>query len=203
MIVLFVWVCVCVGTCLNTPQLSTLPEPAAACSKPVLTWPALPALAKLDLGQGSVVEDYIEQTSLKKLLGKGRFGQVFSACNKTTGEKFAVKVIIAEDVDMREPYFMKQLDGCTSILQLQRAVINPFYTILQFPTMDYTLKEYLRVCKGNVMPKRNMVTAAMQLTNALSALQEKGIIHRDLHQSNAFNLRLFKHNCNCVTKYVE
>jgi serine/threonine protein kinase len=156
----------------------------------------------LDVGQGNVLQDYIAQTSLQKLLGKGRFGQVFSACN-STGDKFAAKVIIGEDVDMREPFFMKQLDGCSSILQLQRAVINPFYTILQFPAMDYTLNDYLRICKGNVMPKNNMIAAAKQLTMALSVLQEKGIIHRDLHQSNAFHLRLFKHNRNHIAKYSE
>ena len=154
---------------------------AAQPPRPSIPWPSAPAIAKLDVGQGNHLQEYMERTKLHKQLGKGRFGTVYSASNDSGS--FAVKVLYGGDIDTKEAFFMKQLDGCPHILQLQNAIINPFYTILQFPAMDSDLVSYLLTCKGHVMPKSHQLTAAKHLVNALSFLTEK-FIHRDLHDQN-------------------
>jgi serine/threonine protein kinase len=83
---------------------------------------------------------------------------------------------------------MKQLDGNPHVLQLQDAIINPFYCILQFPAMDMDLNTYLAACKNRIMPCRNRLSSAKQLTNAVAFLKEKRILHRDLHSGNALPL---------------
>ena len=156
---------------------------------PVVPWPEVPPIALLSLGTGgSQLQEYMSKITLHMLLGKGRYGAVYSASDASGA--FAIKILrsIKGDTDTTEPFFMKQLDGNEHVLQLQDAIINPFYCILQFPAMEMDLNSYLSACKGRIMPKRNQLSSAKHLTNAVAFLKEKRIIHRDLHSGNVLPL---------------
>ena len=179
--------------------------PVSSSPQQTAPWPDLPSMAFVALGlaSSSPVEEFCKAVNLEKFLGSGNFGHVYRA--SSAGETFAVKVMSCSkgSLESREAWLMSYVRGHAIILPLLDAVLNPWVNILKMPLMDLDLKTCMS--KSPTLLQKNLLTASLHLTSAVSHLVNLQVIHRDLHSKNVFwyallNSLTFRFLKECVYK---
>jgi predicted Ser/Thr protein kinase len=136
--------------------------------------------------------DHREDGSLYEL-GRGAMGITYRATDTTLQRKVALKVIktdIAErSTDARER-FMREARAAAALRHENIATVHQFGMRLEtgqyFYAMELIEGETLdeRVRRAGPLDARTTIQIAQQVTSALSAAEEQGLVHRDLKPAN-------------------
>ncbi len=125
--------------------------------------------------------------SLIEQIGRGSFGEVFSAMDCTTFKRVAVKVIEnrggGERTADREISFLIRCQGIPNIIQLNEIVLYNFNRKTHFvlELCDKSLREFLRHRSCTYTTARSIVK---QICHGLSYVHSLGYIHSDLKPDN-------------------
>jgi serine/threonine protein kinase len=127
--------------------------------------------------------------SLAEKIGKGGMGEVFRAKDQKLGRDVAIKVLpeeFAKDADrvarfQREAKLLASLNhpNIAAIYGLEEST-GTHFLVLELIEGD-TLADRL---KHGAIPAEESLKLALQITEALEAAHEKGVIHRDLKPAN-------------------
>jgi len=131
----------------------------------------------------------ISHYSVVSKLGKGGMGEVYQAKDQKLGRDVAIKVLpdeFARDVD-RVARFQREAKLLASLNHPNIAAIHGLeeadgthFLVLELIEGD-TLADRI---KGEAIPVEESLKLALQITEALEAAHEKGVIHRDLKPAN-------------------
>jgi serine/threonine protein kinase len=135
--------------------------------------------------------DQIGSYSLIQKLGKGTFGEVWLAEEKTaiTSHKVALKLPNEEDVDIeairQEADVWESVKGHPNILPIIKADIyeGQIYIASEYAT-DGSLSEWLKDHHGKAPTLETAVQMTLGILAGLEHLHSKGVIHRDLKPAN-------------------
>ena len=126
---------------------------------------------------------------LRKLLGAGGMGAVFTAEDRETGRRVAVKILhatLAEDTTVLQR-FEREVD---LIRQVTNENVITIYDHGSHDDVIYYTMEYVRglplnkVVQGRKLKKSVLEKFAIKIAEGLSAIHGAGIIHRDLKGEN-------------------
>jgi len=149
------------------------------------------------LAQGDIPEFEVEDYTLYKQLGEGSYGVIYSVySNKDHSKKFAMKKIIAHDLDeldgfhqefefvasCNHPNIMKIFGVCVRFLDVTTFAL---YVLMEMAINDWDkeIKEHLKIHK--LYKEDELIFILKQLTSALKFMQvNKKIAHRDIKPQN-------------------
>jgi mitogen-activated protein kinase 15 len=146
----------------------------------------------------------LERYDVVQMLGKGAYGVVFKATERTTKQTVAIKKVMslnqvfdafhnATDAQRtyREVVFLQQLKGHDSIVKLITVIEakNPNDLYLVFEFMETDLHAVIR---GNILEDIHKQFIIYQILKGLKYIHSAGIIHRDLKPANI----LLNSDCN-------
>ena len=127
--------------------------------------------------------------TISSLIGKGGMGEVYQAKDETLGRQVAIKVLpkeFAQDAE-RVARFRREAQLLASLNHPNIAAIHGLeetdgkhFLVLELVEGD-TLADRLR---RGAIPVEESLKLALQITEALEAAHEKGVIHRDLKPAN-------------------
>ncbi|KAI1041806.1 hypothetical protein LB505_008461 [Fusarium chuoi] len=152
---------------------------------------------------GEVIAD---RYRIEHKLGHGGFSTVWMAHDMDQGKDVALKIMTANFEGEREFLRQNEIINCVSdtsrLLIYQDAFLlhgagrNP-HRVLVFPVKGPNLRDYAR--ETSTIMRRS---AAKQLLQALKALHDGGMVHRDLNSANVmFGLSSFETGADISTKY--
>jgi serine/threonine-protein kinase len=148
------------------------------------------------IGPGSVLGERYE---VLRELGKGAFGAVYQATDRTTGGSVAVKVlhdhVVSDQVKTRmrrEAHAMKQLeDTCAvGIHDFNEMPGGQLYLVMEFldgQNLQQLIESY--DAQGQRMAPHQIGVTLRPIVDTLRVAHERKIIHRDLKPENIFVLR--------------
>ena len=140
---------------------------------------------------GSLLEGRYE---IQRVLGKGGFGTVFAARQRSTGQTVAIKVLNPNSADRGEAEaervrFRREMDliaqlkhpNIVRLIDSGTTLSGEMYTVLEYiegPTLSGLIKG-----EGALPPKvaRDLM---FQVLDALSVAHQRGVVHRDLKPGN-------------------
>src|SRR5262245_12089115 len=136
--------------------------------------------------------DHREDGSLYEL-GRGAMGVTYRATDTTLQRKVALKIIKADiaeqSADARER-FMREARAAAALRHENIATIHQFGMRLEtgqyFYAMELIEGETLedRVRRAGPLDSHTTIDIAQQVTSALAAAEEQGLVHRDLKPAN-------------------
>jgi serine/threonine protein kinase len=127
---------------------------------------------------------------LQKLLGKGGMGAVYLAQDLRLNRHVALKIpnLTAHDTFELRDRFMREAHVAA---KLSHPNLCPVYDFGEVEGVLYLTMAYLEgkplarfIQSGKQLPPRAVATVVRQLSYAMQAAHEKGVIHRDLKPSN-------------------
>ena len=131
------------------------------------------------------VEDYI----LKEDIGEGNFGKVKLGISKTTGEKYAVKIINKDQIKIKmKNKIFRENEVITKFNHINVIFV---FEIIEDPENYYIIMEYCK--KGELfdyivdrerLSEDEAAIFFYQLINGVEYIHSKGIAHRDLKPEN-------------------
>lgn len=148
-------------------------------------------LIEKSLGSGMSNErKSLEDFSFLKVLGKGTFGKVFLAKDKTTEEIFAIKVLRKDVVIQKEEIAHTMTEG--RVLRMSR---HPFLTKLHYSfqtedrlcfVMDYAKggELFFHIARERKFTEQRSRFYASEITLALEFLHQNHVVYRDLKLEN-------------------
>ncbi|KAF5639273.1 cmgc kinase [Fusarium sp. NRRL 52700] len=152
---------------------------------------------------GEVIAD---RYRIEHKLGHGGFSTVWMAHDMDKGKDVALKIMTANFGGEREFLMQNEIIGCVSdtsrLLIYQDAFLLPGagrnpHRVLVFPLKGPNLRDYAR--ETSTIVRRS---AAKQLLQALKALHDGGMVHRDLNSANVmFGLSSFEPGADISAKY--
>ncbi|VAX40235.1 Serine/threonine protein kinase PrkC, regulator of stationary phase [hydrothermal vent metagenome] len=127
---------------------------------------------------------------IDKKIGSGGMGTVYLAHHKLSGNKAAVKVLLAT-LAQEEGYVARFTREIQALQKLSNPhIVEVFESGMEegiyFFAMEYVEGETLtmRLRRERKIPWRETIEIALQICSALKAAHDAGIIHRDLKPSN-------------------
>jgi serine/threonine protein kinase len=135
---------------------------------------------------------YAEAFDEEKQIGNGTHGSVFLVKERTTGAKFAVKILSGEDSDrvhQREIKALQRLYNHPNIIRLHGIFKNDKNDLgLQFELTAHDFGGLLKQVNGrsvfSSLPSAQVKGYLLQITDAVAWIHKHGIIHRDLKPDN-------------------
>jgi len=127
--------------------------------------------------------------SIESHLGAGGMGEVYQARDTKLGRSVAVKIL--PELFARDPERISRFEREAKLLaSLNHANIAALYGLEQADGKHFLVMELVegdtlgqRIARG-AMPVEDALKMAHQITEALEAAHEKGVIHRDLKPAN-------------------
>jgi tRNA A-37 threonylcarbamoyl transferase component Bud32 len=128
--------------------------------------------------------------TLMRLLGRGAMGVVYEAVHRGLGRKVALKILRSgfEDDPLAYERFRREARACAQVRHDHIVTIyeagqvegRPFYAM---PVLEgSSLLELIRA--GEVPPPEELCRGLADVADALQALNEAGIVHRDVKPAN-------------------
>jgi len=128
----------------------------------------------------------IEDYTLDKILGRGGFGEIYSAKSMTNSEEVAIKLEPLQsnsNLLLDEALRYKYLQGGTGIPKMYRYGNKDSHNFLVMELLGKSLEDLLQLCGG----KFNLKTAALlwqQTITRMEYIHNKEFIHRDIKPDN-------------------
>lgn len=122
-----------------------------------------------------------------RLLGKGKFGEVYEGENRETGERRALKVLKkCSRITMTERSILSQLPRHPNIVHMESTFdLGEDLCVFVLELCDTNLEDYIAKQGGGLgSEEARMVMKGM--THGLRVLRETNIFHRDLKTENVF-----------------
>lgn len=127
--------------------------------------------------------------TLTRRLGQGGMGVVYAARDEKLGRDVAVKMIAGLSDDAAVKRFWREARAAAAV---SHPNVCQVYDVDESPDGIYLAMELLvgealdaRLARSALSP-RDAVEVALQVLAALSALHERGVVHRDVKPSNVF-----------------
>uniref|UniRef100_A0A7S4K4W4 Protein kinase domain-containing protein n=1 Tax=Paramoeba aestuarina TaxID=180227 RepID=A0A7S4K4W4_9EUKA len=122
-----------------------------------------------------------------RLLGKGKFGEVYEGENRETGEKRALKVLKkCSRITASERTVLTQLPKHPNIVHLEGSFdLGEDLCVFVLELCDTNLEEYIKK-QGGTLESQEARMVMKGMTEGLRALRENHIFHRDLKSENIF-----------------
>ena len=152
------------------------------------------------ISRGKLPRFDLDKFTIEKQIGDGSFGVIYSIYNNKTKKKYAMKKIIANDIDSLELY-QKEFEIAhhekhTSILDIKGTYIKCYdnttyvlYVLMDLAEKDWEVEINERRKRKLYYKEEEIISILKQLSNALYFLQKKSIAHRDVKPEN---ILLFK-----------
>ena len=156
------------------------------------------------ISKGKLPRFNLDNFTIEKQIGDGSFGVIYSIYNKKTKKKYAMKKIIANDLNSLELY-QKEFEIAhhekhNSILDVKGTYIKCFdnttyalYVLMDLADKDWEVEITQRLKRKKYYKEEELISILKQLSNALFFLQTKSIAHRDIKPEN---ILLFRQNNN-------
>ena len=124
-------------------------------------------------------EDF--EIDFKKPLGKGGFGGVYKAKEKSSGKEYAIKRIPIDELNEEEINNMSFMNKCENSVKYfgYFKEDNLIYIIMEL--CDYNLNQIISEKKLNVKEIKEILE---QLNNVFKIMKDNAIIHRDIKPEN-------------------
>jgi serine/threonine-protein kinase len=127
---------------------------------------------------------------IEKQLGAGAMGAVYRARYRKTGQRVAIKVMLA-GLGGNETALARFQREASVLKQLNHPNIVRFYAVGEFEGAPYYAMEYIEgesldhmLQRGDRLTWEKVVEIGKQVCGALKHAHDKGIVHRDLKPSN-------------------
>ncbi len=153
--------------------------------------PALEAAAKLMAREHSAAStpgQKVNQYEIVSALGAGGMGEVYLAKDTRLQRRVAIKMLPAQSA--RDPQNIRRfITEAKTASSLNHPNIVTIYEIdehgeIPFIVMEYVDGDSLRASAGSPMPLEKFLDQAIEITSALAAAHEAGIVHRDIKPAN-------------------
>ena len=147
------------------------------------------------ISRGKLPRFNLDNFTIEKQIGDGSFGVIYSIYNKKTKKKYAMKKIIANDLNSLELY-QKEFEIAhhekhNSILDIKGTYIKCFdnttyvlYVLMDLAEKDWEVEINERLKRKKYYQEKEIISILKQLSNALFCLQKKSIAHRDIKPEN-------------------
>lgn len=138
----------------------------------------------MNIQANQTIRDY----RVEKLIGKGGFGEVYKAYQRSVQRDVALKVIAPEFAN--DPEFISRFDAEARIIaRLEHAHIVPLYDYWREANAAYLIMRWLpyslhHLLNGQPLTVPLIVRILDQVGAALNVAHRKGIIHRDIKPDN-------------------
>ena len=166
------------------------------------------------ISKGKLPRFNLDNFTIEKQIGDGSFGVIYSIYNKKTKKKYAMKKIIANDLNSLELY-QKEFEIAhhekhNSILDVKGTYIKCFdnttyalYVLMDLAGKDWEVEITQRLKRKKYYKEEELISILKQLSNALFFLQTKSIAHRDIKPENILLFRQNNNNNDIVYKICD
>ena len=166
------------------------------------------------ISKGKLPRFNLDNFTIEKQIGDGSFGVIYSIYNKKTKKKYAMKKIIANDLNSLELY-QKEFEIAhhekhNSILDVKGTYIKCFdnttyalYVLMDLADKDWEVEITQRLKRKKYYKEEELISVLKQLSNALFFLQTKSIAHRDIKPENILLFRQNNNNNDIVYKICD
>jgi serine/threonine protein kinase len=152
----------------------------------------LAAEQRLSLAGQSLVGTTFGQYSLLSVLGIGGMGEVYLARDERMGRQLALKIMPPQFVEdaarierfAREARAVSALNHPNIVTVYDIGQLNGTHFIAMEHVDGQTLREKIQTAEKAPLEAREVVEIALQISTALAAAHEAGIIHRDIKPEN-------------------
>lgn len=154
----------------------------------------------------------LDKYTIEKQIGDGSFGIIYSVYNNTSKRKYAMKKIIANNINTLDS-FQKEFeisyhDKHPSIIDIKGVCIKCYdqttyvlYVLMDLADNDWEMEINDRQKNKDYYKEKDLISILKQLSSALYFLQkEKKIAHRDIKCENVL---IFKNRTQNKSKYGE
>jgi WD40 repeat protein/serine/threonine protein kinase len=126
---------------------------------------------------------------LREQIGSGSYGAVYRAYQASVAREVAIKVILPQYAD--SPDFIRRFESeAQTVARLEHPHIVPLYDYWREPGGAYLVMRLLRggslqqVLEQGPMALADVVKFTDQISSALQAAHQRGVIHRDIKPAN-------------------
>ena len=164
------------------------------------------------LSKGKLPQFIVENYTVTRQIGEGSFGAIFEVYNNDTKIKYAMKKIIANNINSLE-FYQKEFEivhenrhpnildihgVCMRCLDTTTFVL---YVLMDIAERDWEVEINERAKTKKYYSEKELILMLKQLVNALCYLQkEKNVAHRDIKPEN---ILLFKNNVCKIADFGE
>ena len=152
------------------------------------------------LKRGKIAQFDIDNFNIQRQLGDGSYGVIFQIQDKDSKLKYALKKIIAHDIEeveifqhefelvnsVNHPHIMKIYGICTRILDLTTIAI---YVLMEMAVSDWDNEIKKHINNKKIYKERDLLKILRQLVSALTFMQKHKISHRDIKPQNILVFR--------------
>ena len=126
----------------------------------------------------------LDQYTIKDLLGKGGFGEVYKATHKVDGSEIAVKTV--KKHGMKEIEIIELCNELAILQKLDHPNISKYFENYEDTNFIYICMELMEGgdLEGKILPEAKISNYFKKLLLALKHCHEQDIIHRDLKPAN-------------------
>ncbi len=142
------------------------------------------------LQPGEIIAD---RYRLERELGRGAMGTVWQAAHVTLGQRVAIKLIAAEQVESPEARLRFSTEAKAAARLKSRHVVQVIDDGQTVEGMPYIVMEFLegetvedKLERSGALPLAEAVRITTHVCRALSRAHANGIVHRDLKPANIF-----------------
>jgi serine/threonine-protein kinase len=134
-----------------------------------------------------VIGTMVNKYKVLRLLGQGGMGEVYEAVDETLDRKVAIKILLpeyAKDAEIVGRFFnearsvnMINHPGLVQIFEFGSLPDGGAFLVMEY-IAGISLRDHMK--RGDQLSEMETLQICLQLTSALAATHEKGIVHRDL-----------------------
>ena len=166
------------------------------------------------IARGKLPRFDLDKFTIEKQIGDGSFGVIYSIYNNKTKKRYAMKKIIANDIDSLELY-QKEFELAhhekhNSILDVRGTYIKCFdnttyvlYVLMDLAERDWEMEITERQKRKKYYNEDELIAILNQLSNALYILQKKSIAHRDIKPENILLFKNPENNNDIIYKICD
>ena len=166
------------------------------------------------ISRGKLPRFDLDKFTIEKQIGDGSFGVIYSVYNNKTKKRYAMKKIIANDIDSLELY-QKEFELAhhekhSSILDIKGTYIKCFdnttyvlYVLMDLADKDWEVEINERQKRKKYYKEDELISILKQLSSALFLLQKKSIAHRDIKPENILLFKNPENNNDIIYKICD
>jgi len=164
------------------------------------------------LQKGKIPDFNMEEYTIQKHLGEGSYGVIYSVFNNKSKKKYAMKKIIAHDIEELET-FHKEFEFVSqckhkNIMEIYGITVKildittyALYVLMEMADYDWDKDIKTHLEKRKNYKEEELISILLQLVSALHYMQvSKKIAHRDIKPQNVL---VFNNNNNIIYKMAD